>query len=129
MLKKTITYTDYNGDEVTEDFYFNLTKAELMTLELKAGGLKETIERIAKERDTKKLVEMFEELIMASYGEKSIDGKRFVKSKEMSEAFKQTEAYSELFMELLTTDKAIEFVRGIVPADLKSAVDTAQLQS
>ena len=129
MLKKTITYTDYNGDEVTEDFYFNLTKAELMTLELKAGGLKETIERIAKERDTKKLVEMFEELIMVSYGEKSLDGKRFVKSKEMSEAFKQTEAYSELFMELLTTDKAIEFVRGIVPADLKSAVDTAQLQS
>ena len=129
MLKKTITYTDYNGDEVTEDFYFNLTKAELMTIELKAGGLKETIERIAKERDTKKLVEMYEELILASYGEKSQDGKRFVKSKELSEAFKQTEAYSELFIELLTTDKAIEFVRGIVPGDLKSAVDEAQLHS
>lgn len=127
MLKKTITYTDYNGDEVTEDFYFNLTKAELMTLEMKAGGLKETIERIAKERDTKKLVEMFEELLMVSYGEKSQDGKRFVKSKELSEGFKQTEAYSELFMELLTEGKALEFVRGIVPADLKSAVDEANI--
>lgn len=118
MLKKTITYTDYNGTERTEDFYFNLTKAEAMEWEMsKAGGLAELIKKVVAAQDMPTLIGLFKELILKSYGEKSLDGKRFVKSKELSEAFSQTEAYSQLFMELATdADKASEFVNGIVPA-------------
>ena len=117
MLKKTITYTDYNGVERTEDFYFNLSKAEIAEMELEIpGGMAALIERITKTKDTPSLVKMFKDLILRAYGEKSDDGKRFVKSKEISEGFAQTEAYSQLFMELATdTDAASKFVNGIVP--------------
>lgn len=117
MLKKTITYTDYNGVERTEDFWFNLSKAELMEMELStAGGIADMIQRIVKAQDQPTIVKIFKELILKAYGEKSADGRRFVKSKEISEAFSQTEAYSMLFMELATSDTAAsDFVNGIVP--------------
>jgi len=117
MLKKAITYTDYNGNERTENFYFNLSQAELMEMEMStAGGLAEMINKIVAEQDAPAIIKIFKELILKAYGEKSPDGKRFVKSKEISEAFSQTEAYSKLFMELATdSDKAAEFVNGIVP--------------
>lgn len=117
MLKKKITYTDYNGTERTEDFYFNLTKAEIMEMELgTSGGLAETIQRIVDAQDAPSIIKVFKDLILKAYGEKSPDGKRFVKSKELSEAFSQTEAYSQLFMELATdADAAAEFVNGIMP--------------
>lgn len=117
MLKKTMTYIDYNGNERTEDFYFNLTKAELMEMELSVnGGLEATIQSIIAAQNTAKLVEIFKDLILRAYGEKSLDGKHFVKSKEISAAFSQTEAYSDLFMELATdADSASAFVNGIVP--------------
>lgn len=116
MLKKTITYTDYDGEERTEDFYFNLNKAELAEMELSTqSGMKRLIERLQQERDNKKIVEIFKDIILRSYGEKSLDGKRFVKSKELSEAFAQTEAYSELFIELLDAEKAAAFINGIMP--------------
>jgi hypothetical protein len=120
MLKKSIKYTDYNGVERTEDFYFNLSKAELMEMEMStAGGLAETITKIVAAQDQPAIIKLFKELILKAYGEKSADGKRFVKSDELSAAFSQTEAYSELFMELSTdSDKAAEFVNKIVPADL-----------
>ena len=118
MLKKTITYTDYNGITRTEDFYFNLTKAEIMEMQLSTnGGLDVMIKKISDSQDAPSIIKIFKELILKAYGEKSDDGKRFVKSKEISEGFAQTEAYSQLFMELATdTDAASKFVNGIVPA-------------
>ena len=117
MLKKTITYTDYNGITRTEDFYFNLTKAEIMEMQLSTnGGLDVMIKKIIDSQDAPSIIKIFKELILKAYGEKSDDGKRFIKSKEISEGFAQTEAYSQLFMELATdTDAASKFVNGIVP--------------
>lgn len=118
MLKKTITYTDYNGTERTEDFYFNLSKAEIMEMEMgTSGGLVEMINKIVAAQDAPSILKVFKDLILKAYGEKSADGKRFMKSNEISEAFSQTEAYSNLFMELATNDQeAAKFVNGIVPA-------------
>ena len=117
MLKKTITYPDYNGNERTEDFYFNLTKAEAMEMEMStAGGLETYVKRITDAQDAPAIIKVFKELILKAYGEKSLDGKRFEKSREISNAFAQTEAYSELFMELATNaDAASKFVNGIMP--------------
>ena len=118
MLKKTITYNDYNGVERTEDFYFNLTKAEIMEMELSTtGGLSEMITRIVNAKDAPAIIKIFKDLILKAYGEKSADGKHFKKSQEISDAFAQTEAYSILFMELATdADAAAKFVNAIVPA-------------
>lgn len=127
MLKKTINYTDYNGAERKEDFYFNLTKAEVMEMELSTtGGLAESIKRIVAAQDQPAIIKVFKELILKSYGEKSPDGKRFIKSPELSEAFSQTEAYSILFMELATDDNAgAKFINGIVPADMAQKIAEA----
>lgn len=124
MLKKTITYTDYNGNERKEDFYFNLNKAEIMRMEMSTrGGLAERINRIVAAQDTPAIIEIFEDLIQKSYGVKDADGRGFVKKKEDLEAFMATEAYSELFMELATNaDAAAEFVNGIVPGDISKQV-------
>lgn len=117
MLKKTMTYVDYDGNQRTEDFYFNLTKAEIMEMDLSAsGGLDKLITKIVAEQDGAKIIEIFKKIILGAYGEKSLDGKRFIKSPELSEAFSQTEAYSDLFMELATdAEKAATFINGIVP--------------
>lgn len=117
MLKKTITYKDYNGVERSEDFYFNLSKAEIMEMELSTdGGLEEYVRRIVSAKDNPKLVSLFKKLVLQAYGEKSLDGKRFIKNDELREAFSQTEAYSELFMELATdAEAAANFVNGITP--------------
>lgn len=120
MLKKTITYRDYNDNERTEDFYFNLTKAEIMEMEMStSGGLAEMIQRVVAEQDAPTIVKIFKDLVLKSYGQKSLDGKRFVKTEALKEEFAQTEAYSILFMELATdSDAAAKFVNGIVPSDL-----------
>lgn len=118
MLKKTFTYTDFNGVERTEDHYFNLSKAELMEMELSTtGGLAEMINKIVAAQDAPAIVKIFKDLVLKAYGQKSADGRRFIKSKELSDEFSQTEAYSQLFMELATdADAAAAFVNGIVPA-------------
>lgn len=120
MLKKTITYEDFNGNQLTEDFYFNLTKAEIAEMELEVpGGLTATLEKITKAQDTPTLIKIFKDLILRSYGVKSDDGKRFIKGHKMREEFEQHAAYSVLFMELATNaEAASEFVNGIVPADI-----------
>lgn len=117
MLKKTITYIDFNGVERTEDFYFNLTKAEIAEMELEVpGGMTTMIERITKTQDTPSLIKVFKDLILRSYGKKSDDGRRFIKNAELIDEFKDSEAYSELFMELATdADAAAAFVNGITP--------------
>lgn len=122
MLKKTISYTDFNGEQRKEDFYFNLTKAELMELELsKSGGLTGYIEKITNAQSGPEILSLFKELILLAYGEKDPEGKRFIKSDAIREAFSQTEAYSELFMELVSDDTAAaNFINGIVPADISA---------
>lgn len=117
MIKWPITYTDYNGEERTEDFYFNLNKAEVMEMNLSANGAYgEYLQRIVDQRDGKSIAEEFKRLIVKSYGEKSDDGKRFVKNEALSEAFTQTEAYSELYIQLATDpDAATKFIEGVLP--------------
>ena len=124
MIKKTIEYTDYNGVERKEDFFFNLTKAEVMEMEMStAGGLAEMIQRIVAAQDQVAIIKVFKDLILKAYGVKSPDGKRFMKSQEIATAFAETEAYSILFMELATdADAAAKFVNGIIPADMSSQV-------
>lgn len=128
MLKKTITYTDYNGTTRKEDFYFNLTQAEVTELEVSVeGGLVEQINRIVAAQNGKVIIETFKDIILRAYGEKSPDGRRFIKNQEVRDAFAQTEAYSKLFMELATDAKAAsEFVNGIVPSKTEKAAPADQ---
>lgn len=125
MIKKTITYTDFNGTQRTEDFYFNLSKAELMRMELGVkGGMTEMLNRMIAAQDAPAMMEVFEELVRKSYGVKTPDGRGFVKRQEDYEAFASTEAYSELFVELITNPEACaEFFNGVIPANLAEQVD------
>lgn len=122
MIKETIKYTDYNGNELVEDFYFNLSKSEIAEMELSyPNGLADHITKMTQSNNGAEIIKLFKELILSSYGRKSDDGKRFIKSDEEAKAFSQTEAYSELFMKLATNaDAAAEFVNGIVPKQLGS---------
>ena len=117
MIKKTVTYTDYNGNSRTEDFYFNLNKAEVLELELSTdGGLEAFVNKVVAEHDTRNLCSLFKSLVLKAYGVKSLDGKRFEKSQKLRDEFEQTEAYAEIFTTLATdTDAAIEFFNGIIP--------------
>jgi len=131
MLTKTITYTDYDGNKRTEEFCFNLSKAEVTQMELSVnGGMSGMLQKIVQTQDHKQIVDVFRDIIMKSYGEKTADGRRFIKSPEISEAFSQTEAFSDLFMELATNhDAAAAFINGIIPAvpeDQKAAAKKAQ---
>lgn len=128
MITKTITYKDYNGVERTEDFLFNLTEAEITELEMSVdGGFAEKINKIVKMQKVPELINVFKDLILKSYGEKSEDGRRFIKVNDagvpLNIAFSQTEAYSKLFMELaFDAEKAAEFINGIIPADLAERI-------
>lgn len=128
MLKKTVTYVDYNGTERTEDFYFNLSKAEIMEMEMgTTGGLAEMIKKVVDAKDAPAIIKIFKDLVLKAYGEKSLDGRRFIKSEELSNEFSQTEAYAQIFMELATdADKASEFVKGIIPADIEKQLPDKQ---
>lgn len=125
MYKKTIKYTDYDEVDREGDFYFNLTKAELMRMEMSQdGGMEALLQKIVKEQDTKRIYSMFEEIVQSAYGEKSLDGKRFIKNQELLDNFVQTEAYSELIMEMLNDpDFANEFIRGIFPKEIREKMD------
>ena len=128
MLKKLIKYTDYDGRERSENFYFYMSKAELMEMELgTVGGMQNLIQLIIDKQDIPKIMEAFKTIILKAYGEKSPDGRRFIKSKELSEAFSQTEAYSNLYMELITNaEAAAAFINGIVPEDIARAAVEAK---
>ena len=118
MFKKTVTYTDYDGVERTESFYFNLSEAEIVEMELGTeGGWRERMQRIIDSKDAPTIMRGFKKLIMNSYGIKSDDGRRFIKSDDISRDFVQTEAYNQIFMELVTDAKAAaEFANGIAPS-------------
>lgn len=118
MLKKTFKFVDYNGNPRTEDHYFNLTQAEVTELELSVdGGLTAMIKRLVEAQNGGQIIKTMKNLILKSYGVKSPDGRRFIKNQEVRDAFVQTEAYSQLFMELATNAQAAsDFVAGIIPA-------------
>ena len=124
MVVKKIKYTDFNGVEREEEFMFNLTEAEITEMELTTdGGLSDSIKKIVSAQDTPEIIKTFKMLLLKSYGEKSADGRRFIKSEELTEAFTQTNAYSQLFMELATDDKAaIAFINGIIPDSMRERV-------
>ena len=117
MLKKSITYTDYNGNSCTEDFYFNISNAEVIEMEHKTpGGYGELIKKAISTNDAPIIMDVFKTFILNSYGIKSPDGKRFEKSEEITKAFEQSPAYDVLFMELCTNaDAAAAFVAAIMP--------------
>lgn len=119
MLKKTMTYVDFDGNERTEDFYFHLSNAEIMEMEMSTtGGLANMIQSVVAAQDTPQIIKIFKELIMKAYGVKSPDGKRHIKSEQLSKEFSETPAYSDLFMELATdADAAAKFINGIIPAN------------
>ena len=124
MVVKKIKYTDFNGVEREEEFMFNLTEAEITEMELTTdGGLSDSIKKIISAQDTPEIIKTFKMLLLKSYGEKSADGRRFIKSEELTEAFTQTNAYSQFFMELATDDKAaIAFINGIIPESMRERV-------
>lgn len=121
MYGKKIKFTDYNGVEREETFYFNLNKAELTELQLgTTGGFTALIRRMIETHDQPSLIKIVKQVIRMSYGVKSDDGKRFIKSEQLSDEFEQTEAYVNLYMELATDDKAsAEFINGIMPNDVR----------
>lgn len=127
MLAKKIKYTDYNGVEREDTFHFNLTKAELMEIEMgTTGGFAEMIQKIVNAQDAPQIIKVFKDIVLKAYGEKSADGRRFVKvdenGRKLANDFAQTEAYSVLFMELATdADAAAKFINGIMPADIQAA--------
>lgn len=125
MFKQTITYTDFNDVERTEDFYFNLTKAEITKMNLsQSGGLIALLTKMTQTQDVPSIVSMFEEIVLSSYGEPTLDGRGFSKSEAITKAFTQTEAYSQFYMDLMTdSEVASAFIKGIVPKDIAKQID------
>lgn len=125
MLKREIKYTDFEGKEGLEIAYFNLTKSELIELEVEYdSGLEATIKRIIGTNDRKALIAEFKRIILLSYGKKSDDGRRFIKSEELREEFAQTAAYDALFLELATNDEAAaDFIKGVLPPDMVQGIE------
>jgi hypothetical protein len=130
MLKREINYEDFNGETVTDTYYFNLTKSEILGLEASYnGGLDAAIKRIIDAKDSMALIAEFQKIFLLAYGIKSDDGKRFMKSDQLRDEFSQTAAYDVLFMELATNDKlAADFMIGIMPKDLAKAAEAQQQQ-
>ncbi len=124
MLKKTITYTDYNDSQRTDEFYFNLSKPELIRMQLgEKGGLDAQLQSVIKSQDGAQIMKFFEEIISTAYGIKSPDGREFTKSEELSRAFLQSSAYEQLYEELMSDEsKAADFINAIIPKDKSSAI-------
>lgn len=116
MLAEKIKYVDLDGQELEETFYFNLSKAEMVELELIYGGLEDYMNRLVQDRNTAELVKFYKAFILKAYGERGVDRKRFIKSQELRDKFEQTDAFSELFCKLtLDIDYAKRFLMGILP--------------
>lgn len=121
MLKKTITCENFDGETITEDLYFNLSEAELMELQLTyPGGLVAMLEEVMNAKDTPSIVKIFKDLILKAYGEKSADGKHFMKSEEIRRNFECSSAYSDFFMEVSTNaESAANFINNVIPKKFK----------
>lgn len=131
MYKKTVTYTDYNGNQRTEDFFFNLNKAELTEMEMaNEGGMQAKLQKLMDANDNGGVLALFKDLILRSYGVKSEDGRRFIKNAQVTEEFTQTEAFSELFISLASNEEeATKFIQGILPQDLVGSVDQSVIEA
>jgi hypothetical protein len=131
VLKREISYENFDGEQVTETIYFNISKPEIIELEVEyEGGFGKMMERIVEAEDAKQLIHEFKRIVLLAYGKKSEDGKRFIKSDELREEFSQSAAYNELFMELATDDKAAAaFIKGILPKDLADAVEESSTET
>lgn len=127
MLKRSITYDDYNGNNVTDIFYFNISKTELIELEVEFDqGFSSLLEKLIETKDHKELIKNFKRIVLMAYGQKSEDGKRFIKSDALREEFSQTAAYNVLFLELATDDNAaVVFLKGVLPSDLTGDIEKA----
>jgi hypothetical protein len=129
LIKKTITFENYNGEKETEDFYFNMSKGELVKMQMaaidqKTESFQDKIEKIGKNLNGKALIEVFDEIILGSIGQRTTDGKKFMKSAAITDEFKSSEAYSELIVELCTDDKAaVTFINGLIPKNLREDVN------
>lgn len=126
MLKRNITFTNFDGESKTKTFYFNLTKTELLELESSAeGGLAASLQSIVDSKNAATLISEFKKIIMMAYGERSEDGDRFTKSAALSEQFSQTAAFDQLFMDLAQDDQlASDFILGVMPSDITSQMQT-----
>lgn len=122
MVKKTITYIDYDGTERTEDFYFNLSEAEITEMQLSVeGGMRGYIEKIVAAKSQLEVVKLFKEILLRSYGKKSLDGRLFVKNEANTAEFVANPAYSKIYMELVTnTDAATKFVNALIPENTQN---------
>lgn len=130
MLKKTITYTDYNGKEQTEDCYFHLNRVELMDIALdlpddivdsSADG--EVRAHLIDKLGNKGMFEFIKTVVTKSYGVKSTDGRRFIKSAELSDEFTQTPMFDKIMTEFATDDKAAaNFIKAVIPGDAAKEV-------
>lgn len=137
MLKRTITYEDFDGNQVTDTLEFNLTKTELTEMNLaQEGGLADFIEQIVHEEDQKKIYELFKGLVVKAYGKRSADGKRFIKKASdgtpLADEFVETAAFDAMMIEMLTSENAelaTEFIKGIIPKDLRAQVEQDQAQA
>ena len=125
MIKKTVTYTDYNEVERTETFYFHYTEAEILDMEMsEEGSFADRIQRIIDAKDKTALMKLIKKFVIDAYGVKSEDGKRFMKSDELKTAFLECPAYSDIFMDMVTNDEAAaEFVNGVIPSTMKDRVE------
>jgi transcriptional regulator NrdR family protein len=130
MFKRDVTYEDFDGEQVTETFYFNLSKRELIELEVEyKEGLQDALQRIIKANDNKTLISEFQKIVLLAYGIKSDDGRRFIKTATVKEEFSQTAAYDSLFMELATdAEAASAFINGIIPKDIAQASANAEAE-
>lgn len=124
MIKKTVTYTDYNDEERTESFYFHYTEAEILDMEMsEEGSFTDRIQRIIDAKDKTALMKLIKKFVIDAYGVKSEDGKRFMKNDDLKTAFVECPAYSDIFMEMVTNDEvAAEFVNGVIPNTMKDRV-------
>jgi len=125
MIKKTVTYEDFNGEKKTKELWFHFSESEITNEELTTeGGLYNTIRKMTEEQDRIMLAKLFRQIILKSYGEKSADGERFMKSQEIMDNFEHSAAYDALYMELATdTQKVSDFVKGTLPKNLAARVD------
>lgn len=134
MLKKTIKYEDYDGNEREEVHYFNISAAELTELQLsEPGGLAQKLQDVVDAQDFSEILRIFKDLILLSYGKKSLDGKRFIKKENgvrLADEFAETEAYSTLFMEMASDENAaVEFIKGILPKEVATEAETKMLEN
>jgi hypothetical protein len=128
MLKKTITYNDLDGNPITEDFWFHMSRGEMAEMALgkegRAGGFDTWVRRLIESQDGEVLIQTFKEILLMTLGQRSDDNKYFEKDEKYTRRFVQSDAYSVLLMELLTDEvKMAEFINGVMPKEMREQAE------